>query len=73
MNRQTEAPQASINQGYGDPTTLIVTLGLHREGVADPNIESHIELNLLPKRVGGFASEWVQYQDSILLHTEKMS
>ena len=53
MNRQVEAVQASINGGQGDPATLIVTLGLHCEGVADPNIESPIELNLLPKRVGG--------------------
>ena len=53
MNRQTEAVQASINRGHGDPATLKATLGLHCEGVADPNIESPIELNLLPKRVGG--------------------
>ena len=53
MNRQVEAVQASINGGQGDPATLIVTLGLHCEGVADPNIESPIELNLLPGRVGG--------------------
>ena len=56
MNRQVEAVQASINGGQGDPATLIVTLGLHCEGIADPNIESPIELNLLPKRVGGGAS-----------------
>ena len=53
MNRQVEAVQASINGGQEDPATLIVTLGLHCEGVADPNIESPIDLNLLPKRVGG--------------------
>jgi hypothetical protein len=53
MNRQTEAVQASINRGHGDPATLKATLGLHCEGVDDPNIESPIELNLLPKRVGG--------------------
>ena len=74
MNRQVEAVQASINGGQGDPATLIVTLGLHCEGVADPNIESPIELNLLPERVGGgFASECVRYRDSTLLLTEKMS
>jgi hypothetical protein len=74
MNRQTEAVQASINRGHGDPATLKATLGLHCEGVDDPNIESPIELNLLPKRVGGgFASECVRYRDSTLLLTEKMS
>ena len=41
MNRQVEAVQASINGGQGDPATLIVTLGLHCDGVADPNIETH--------------------------------
>ena len=40
MNRQVEAVQASINGGQGDPATLIVTLGLHCEGIADPNIET---------------------------------